>query len=387
VHHNDLVSHVTELESRHYPGNHIMRLDIKGGNMKVHDNLLTEGCHWGLGLSGTGAGVEVSYNDIRHHQQYVNGYSIGASCGGADIHHNKVTSSGRGVHLTGDGIQFHDNYLDTRGHQQLSDLPAKTRPFKHQRVELHGIKFEGTKSKNCRVYNNFMRITQLQPIDSQGMGAPEDKVHNGVFVRATATAMDPGRLTDTTQNWERDRWKNYWVKIAADKPAVLITGNGRTTLSAKLGDAVIPGEYTIYQKWDYVPATPLNVGCYDPNAMNEVYNNTFIALTTFARTRHGGYGHSGQWASGIYFVGMDRGPAEEGKYSIYIHGNTFISNDLFMSTGSRQGVTNTVRVEGNTFRLADEPAPTEGHTPFRNLGGEFEAKVKSGNNEFEGMRP
>lgn len=387
VHHNNLVSYVTELESRHYPGNHILRLDINGGNMKVHDNLLTEGCHWAIGLTGGGSGVEVSHNDIRHHQQYVNGYSIGASCSGAEIHHNKVTSSGRGVHLTAAEVRFHDNYLDTRGHQQLSDLPAKTRPFKHQRVELHGIKFEGTKSRNCRVYNNFMRVTQLQPVDSQGKGAPEDKVHNGVFIRSTATAIDADSLTDTTQNWETDRWKNYWVKTAADKPAVLITGNGRTTLSAKLGDAAIPGEYTIYQKWDYVPATPLNVGSYDPNAMNEVHNNTIIALTTDARTRHGGYGHSGQWASAIYFVGMDRGPAEEGKYSIYIHDNRFISNDLFMSTGSSRGVTNTVRVERNTFKLAGDPAPTEGHTPFRNLGGHFEAKIKSGKNKYEGMQP
>ncbi len=387
VHHNNLVSHVTELESRHYPGNHIMRLDIKGGNMKVHDNLLTEGCHWGLGLSGTGAGVEVSYNDIRHHQQYVNGYSIGASCGGADIHHNKVTSSGRGVHLTADGIRFHDNYLDTRGHQQLSDLPARTRPFKHQRVELHGIKFEGMKATNCRVYNNFMRITQVPPIDSQGKGAPEDKIHNGVFVRSTTSSIDTGRLTDTTQNWEKDRWKNYWVKTTADTPAVRITGNGRTTLSADLGDAASPGAYTIYQKWDYVPATPLNVACYDPNAMNEVHDNTIIALTSYPRTRHGGYGDSGQWASSIYFVGMDRGAARDGKYSIHIHDNTFISNDLFVSTGSRRGVTNTVRVERNTFKLVDDPAPTGGHTPFRNLGGDFEAAIKSGKNTFEGMQP
>ena len=387
VHHNNLVSHVTELESRHYPGNHIMRLDIKGGNMKIHDNLLTEGCHWGIGVSGSGPDVEVSYNDIRHHQQYVNGYALGVPCAGADIHHNKVTSSGRGVHLTGNGVKFHDNYLDTRGHQQLSDLPARTRPFKHQRVELHGIKFEGRRSKNCKVYNNFMRITQLQPIDSQGKGDPADKIHNGVYIRSTATAVDAGELTDATQNWEKNRWKNYWLKYAADKPAVLISSNDRTTLSANIGGNVTPGEYTIYQKWDYVPATPLNVGCYDANAMNEVYNNTIVALTTYRRTRHGGYGRSGQWASGIYFVGMTSGPAEGGKYSIYIHDNTFISNDLFASSGSRRGVTNTVRIERNTFKLADDPAPTQGHTPFRGLGGALEAKIKAGNNKFEGMQP
>ena len=386
VHHNNFVSHVTELESRHYPGNHIMRLDIKGGNMKVHDNLLTEGCHWAIGLGGDGPGVEVSYNDVRHHQQYVNGYAFGASCGGADIHHNRVTSSGRGAHLTGDGIRFHDNYLDTRGHQQLSDLPAKTRPFKHQRVELHGIKFEGNRVKNCKVYNNFMRIVQKLPVDSQGEGAPEDKMTNGVYVRSKATTIAADRLTDDTQDWEKDRWQNYWVKYDRHQPAVLITGNDRSTLFANFA-ANKPDEYTLYQKWDYVPATPLNVGCYDPNAMNEVYGNTFIALTEYKNTRHGGYGRSGQWASAIYFVGMERGPAAEGRYSIYIHDNTFLSNDLFASSGSRRGVTNTVRIERNTFKLADDPAPTEAHTALRNLGEELERRIQAGGNTFEGMRP
>ncbi|HUV37985.1 MAG TPA: hypothetical protein VMY39_00150, partial [Planctomycetota bacterium] len=290
VHHNDLTSHVTELESRHYPGNHLMRVDINGGNMNIHDNRLTEGCHWGIGLSGSGPNVEVSYNDVRHHQQYVNGYAFGISCGGADVHHNKVTSSGRGAHLTGADLKFHDNYLDTYGHQQLDDIPAKSRPFKHNSVELHGIKFEGERAKNCKVYNNFMRITQKQPVDSQGAGDPDDKIHNGVYLRSKATEVEPDRLTDATQNWERDRWQNYWLKYDPRKPAVRITGNSATALFAAVGEDVNPGEYTIYQKWTYVPATPLNVACYDPNAMNDVHNNTFIALTTYRDTRHGGYG-------------------------------------------------------------------------------------------------
>jgi len=303
-----------------------------------------------------------------------------------DIHHNKVTSAGRGVHLGGAGIKFHDNYLDTCGHQQLSDLPAKTRPFKHQRVELHGIKFEGRKVKNCKVYGNFMRIVQKQPVDSQGKGAPQDKVKNGVFIRSRATAVAADRLTDAAQNWEKDRWLNYWVKFDANRPAVRITGNDANTLFGNF-NTNIPGEYTIYQKWDYVPATPLNVGCYDPNAMNEVYGNTFVALTTYRKTRHGGYGRSGEWASGIYFVGMTRGPAAEGRYAIDIHDNTFISNDLFVSSGSRRGVNMTVKVRNNTFKLADDPAPTEGHTPFRLLGKAMEEAVKAGGNTFEGMQP
>ena len=386
IHHNHLYSRNTELESRHYPGNHLARIDIKGGNIRVHNNLLTEGCHGAFRLSGEGPNVEISYNDIRHHQQYVNGYAFSAGCAGMDIHHNKVTSSGRGVHLSAPNLKFHDNHLDTYGHQQLSDLPAKSRPFKHQMVELHGIKFEGRRVKNAKVYNNFMRITQKQPVDSQGEGSPWDKVHNGVFVRSKATAMTEDRLTDDTQNWEKNRWRDYWVKYDRHRPAVLIAGNDRNSLSANFATNT-PGEYTIYQKWNYVPATPLNVGCYDPNGMNEVYGNTFVALTTYERTRHGGYGRSGQWASAIYLVGMTHGPADEGKYAITIHDNTFISNDLFASTGSRRGVTSTVRIERNKFILAKDPKPTATHAPFRRLGKQLEEKIKAGNNTFEGMQP
>ena len=119
--------------------------------------------------------------------------------------------------------------------------------------------------------------------------------------------------------------------------------------------------------------------------MNEVYGNTFVALTEYERTRHGGYGRSGQWASGIFFVGMNRGPSAPGKYSITIHDNTFISNDLFVSAG--RPVTSTVRIERNTFKLADDPAPTEGHTPFRRIGDELEGKINAGANTFEGMQP
>jgi hypothetical protein len=58
-----------------------------------------------------------------------------------------------------------------------------------------------------------------------------------------------------------------------------------------------------------------------------------------------------------------------------------------MSAGSRGGVPNTVRVERNTFTLAADPPPTEGHAPFRNLGPDLEAAVMSGANTFEGMQP
>jgi hypothetical protein len=181
---------------------------------------------------------------------------------------------------------------------------------------------------------------------------------------------------DDTQNWGTDRWKDYFVKYAPEFPPSKITGNDAATLFAEFRSATA-SEYTIYMKWEYVPATPLNIACYDPDAMNEVYNNTFIALTEYEKTRHGGYGDSGQWASAIHFVGMDRGPAQQSMYSIFIHDNRFISNDLFVS--SDRPVNMTVRIEKNTFTLASDPPPTEGRKAFRNIGG----LLQDGGGQFE----
>ena len=167
VHHNLIYSRVTEIENRHYPGNSLMRFSVYGGDIHIHDNILTEGCHWGITVrpkSGTVRDIEIDHNDIQHHQQYVNGYAISPGPS-ADVHHNRITSAGRGVHLTGEGTLFHHNYIDTRGHQHLSDLPAGTRPFHHRLIELHGVKLEGRKARHCRVYGNYVRIRQLLPRD------------------------------------------------------------------------------------------------------------------------------------------------------------------------------------------------------------------------------
>jgi len=382
IHHNHLYSRVTELESRHYPGNALLLVYIYGGDIHIHDNLLTEGCHRGIHtriLSRTVRNVEVDHNDVEHHQQYVNGYAL-IPCPNSDYHHNKVTSTGRGAHLNGEGILFHDNYLDTRGHMHLSDLPARTRPFKHQKIELHGIKLEGRHVKNCKVYNNFVRITQILPRDSEGRGSPEDKIDNGVYLRSTATSLAADRLVDTRQSWERDRWKNYFVKYSPGAAPAKITGNDSTTLFADFESAAA-GEYAIYMKWYYVPPTPLNIACYDPNAMNEVYGNEFIGLTHYRQTRHGDYGDSGEWATAIMFISMKQGPAEPGKYSAYIHDNRFVSNDLFLN-GSTP-VNMTIRLENNTFTLAETPFSTDRQSRFRVVGPALEKEAASGGNVFK----
>lgn len=375
VHHNHIYSRVTELENRHYPGNSLLRVYILGRNIHIHDNLFTEGCHWGMVLRERGDNVEIDHNDIRHHQQYVNGYAISASAG-ADVHHNRITSTGRATHMTRDGIRFHDNYIDTKGHMHLSDLPAGTRPFHHRYIALHGIKLEGRRVKNCKVYNNFVRITQRPSIDSDGQGNPLNKKENGVYIRGKATSISSDMLVDTSRSWEADRWRNYFVKYSPALPPALISRNDTSRLYGEFAK-VPPGEYSIYMKWNYVPPTPLNIACYDPNAMNEVYDNKFIAITHFAETRHGEYGDSGTWASSVYFVGMNKGPADSGKYSCYVHDNEFYSNDLFMSTDYPMNMT--VIFEDNSFSLVDSPLKTARENRMRNLDQPVREAIRAGN--------
>ena len=381
IHHNQIYSRVTEIECRHYPGNALLRIYTYGGDIHIHDNLLTEGCHWGINVrisSRSARNIEINHNDIRHHQQYVNGYALSPSSG-AHVHHNKVTSSGRGVHLTGEGTHFYENYIDTKGHQQLSDLPARTRPFHHRLIELHGIKFEGSSAKNCRIYNNFVRINQYLPVDSGGAGDPVDKMDNGVYIRSKAASIREDKIVDPGQNWETDRWRHYYVRYDPDLPPSRITGNDANTLFGDFS-RTDPGEYSIYMVWEYVPPTPLNLACYDPNGMNEIYGNTFIGITHYREVWHGEYGNTGDWATAVMLIGMDRGPAEPGKYAAYIHDNQFFSNDLFFNSG--WDVDMTIWLEDNTFTLLKEPFAIDRHNRIHDVGESFEEMIRESRNTF-----
>jgi len=300
VHHNALTSRVMEIESRHYPGNDLVRVDLdksKRGACRIHDNILTGGCHRGISISGEAGGSKVYGNDIRHTAMYVNGYAINLHAPGIEAYGNRITSTGRGMHLTRPGLSVHDNRLDLKGVATLDDMPARSRPFKKIMVELHGIKLEGLKVTGARVYRNFVRICQPQP-----------------------------------------------------------TGDVR-----------------------YVPATPLNIACYNPAAMNEIYDNDIVALTYYRTARIGGYGASGQWASAIHLVGMRRGKAPSGKYSAYIHNNRFVTNHLFVSASGP--VTQTVRIEKNRFTLAKTPRPISAGTRLRKLG-PLQRLIETGGNTF-----
>jgi hypothetical protein len=77
---------------------------------------------------------------------------------------------------------------------------------------------------------------------------------------------------------------------------------------------------------------------------------------------------------------MNKGPAETGSYSIYVHDNKFFSNDLFVNSHSE--VNMTVRIENNEFTLLKTPHATARISRLRNLGDELEEAVRSGKNRF-----
>lgn len=135
------------------------------------------------------------------------------------------------------------------------------------------------------------------------------------------------------------------------------------------------------EHYDYVPPTPLSISCYDPNAMNEVFDNTIVALTEYWTTRHGPYGDNGEWAAAIYFIGMDNGPASGDQYAVCLHDNQFFTNDLYV--GGHDGAVNmTVRIKDNTFTLVSDPPPTTNRTQrYRGVDPIVDA-VRS-NNRFE----
>lgn len=160
-HHNHLYSRVQQIQSRHYPGNDLSRFDVTGANVRIHDNLYTRGCHVAIRLragdAGTSTGIEVAYNDVRHEMIFTNGYAFACSYPGADIHHNKTTSTGRGVHLNTSNLRFRHNHLDLKGHRTIEDDGSELL------VELHGIKFEGGNSTGAQVHDNWVRVTQPLP--------------------------------------------------------------------------------------------------------------------------------------------------------------------------------------------------------------------------------
>lgn len=333
IHHNVCVSNVDTLKSRHYPGASLLRLDANGGAVKVHHNILLRGCHRGLALGGKGGTCDVYANDIDHTQGYTNGYAISLGRSNVKVHNNRITSTGRGMHVCSSNLEIYENFLDLRQHMVFDDRPQGSLNYRHYYTENHGIKLENC-GTNVKVHHNKVISTQLKP-DTAAPARFRD-------------ALKPiGRIKETTgQGLEQD-------------------------------------------KAHFAPATPLNFHV-KPDSQAEIYNNEFVAITKYRKAgSERGYGRPGEWAAALRIVSA-KGTTPQGdnklddNYTVYIHDNVFKSNDCFVNAGSP--IEQTIRIEKNRFVLL--PNATDNREPVRGSG---KARVlellKAGGNTFSGMEP
>jgi len=79
-------------------------------------------------------------------------------------------------------------------------------------------------------------------------------------------------------------------------------------------------------------------------------------------------------------IGMDRGPADPGKYTAYVHDNQFFSNDLFFNSGWK--VDMTIKMEDNTFTLLKEPFAIDRDKRIFDVGVAFEKEIQASKNTF-----
>jgi len=241
LHHNYCYSEVTRLKSRHYPGNDLLRVD-PGGPVKIHNNLLVKGCHRGMAFHSGKGSVEVYENEIAHDQGYTNGYAINCT-DNMKIHHNRIVSCGRGMHVTASNIEIYENWMSTTQHQVYDDRPQGSTNYRHYYTENHGIKLESP-GRNVRIHHNYVQSTQPQPEP----GAPQ---------RFSNTIK--GRITENSgMKGDRDH---------------------------------------------YSPATPLNFHSGKSSDV-EIFENTFVAITTYRSSKQASsYYKPGEWAATIRVAG------------------------------------------------------------------------------------
>ena len=266
IHHNYCWSDVVALKSRHYPGNDLLRVDTTG-TVKIHHNMLFNGPHRGVTCFSKGGTTHVYENEIATDQGYVNGYTI--NCGdNMKIHRNRITSCGRGMHVTKSNIEIYENWMSTTQHQVYDDRPQGSTSYRHYYTENHGIKLESP-GKNVKIHHNYVQSTQPQP-------EPNAKQRFSTGIRTV-----PGVRIDERSGMKGDRDH-------------------------------------------YASATPLNFHSGKSSDV-EIFKNTFVAVTTYRQSKQGrGYGISGEWAATIRSAGSFGG-------KLHIHDNVFKSNDIFIN--------------------------------------------------------
>ena len=164
LHDNHCVSRVREITDRHYPGTGVITVAGVRGPIDIHHNVIDGGGQWGIRVAGgrelTGHLVLLHHNIIRHRSYTTNGYAIGAAAPNMRIYANVIKpEAGRGVHLTGSGIDFFNSIVDVK---------EKPNP-EYPRTRAHGIKLEGC--RHTLVHHNFSRAVAAE---GYGDAAPLD---------------------------------------------------------------------------------------------------------------------------------------------------------------------------------------------------------------------
>ena len=197
IHHNHCISSVREITNRHWPGTGVITAGDVLGPMDIHHNVIDGGGQWGIRVHGSGGHtghlVQVHHNIIRHRSYTTNGYAIGAHAPNMRIYANVVRPvAGRGVHLTGSGIDFFNNIVDVR---------EKPNP-EYPRTRAHGIKLE--QCRHTIVHHNFSQATaekgygEASPLDIFVSSHSANRVFKNTIV--ARRKPDAGKLWACTVN-------------------------------------------------------------------------------------------------------------------------------------------------------------------------------------------
>jgi hypothetical protein len=100
---------------------------------------------------GPQVGIKGAPNALIHHNSIklfvtaTNGYAVQRGSPGMKVYNNKIIHfAGRGIHITGDGWEAYDNYIESR-------IGANA---EYGSMDVHGIKFEN--ATNTKVYRNIV---------------------------------------------------------------------------------------------------------------------------------------------------------------------------------------------------------------------------------------
>jgi hypothetical protein len=151
IHHNTLISNVTEIFNRHQVEGVLAKL-TNGSVHRVHDNVLRGGPQGGL--QSTASDSQIYRNDISQNGHYTNDFSIYAWGDRMEVFDNYVHPvSGRGIQLDyADDIRVHHNVIEVK------ELPYNEEYSGCQLSGAYGIQIEGSTANNVVYANDVLAL-------------------------------------------------------------------------------------------------------------------------------------------------------------------------------------------------------------------------------------